>query len=92
MVSLAGIQLDYCVYQSSNPSLSSGEIFNIVKQVLKSTHTFFFRVIAIIGDGAQYNRSYQKRQFNCGDINDSHMKHPINKEPIYYISDPSHIR
>ena len=58
MVSLAGIQLDYCVYQSFNPSLSSGEIFNIVRQLLKSTHTFFFRVIAIIGDGAQCNRSY----------------------------------
>ena len=91
MVSLAGTQLDYCVYQTFNPSLSSGEIFDIVRQVLKSTHTFFFRVIAIIGDGAQCNRSYQKRHFNCGDINNLHMKHPLSKEPIYYISDPSHM-
>ena len=52
---------------------------------------FNFNVIAIIGDGAQCNRSFQKKYFIDGDKEDLRMNHPITKKPIYYISDPSHV-
>ena len=63
MVSLAGTQLDYCVYQCFNPSMSALDILTILNEVLIATATFFFNVIAIIGDGAQCNRQFQKRYF-----------------------------
>ena len=50
-----------------------------------------FEVIAIIGDGAQCNRQFQNKYFTDGNNNNLHMAHPITIEPIYYISDPSHV-
>jgi hypothetical protein len=91
MVSLAGTQLDYCVYQCFNPSMSALDIFTILNEVLIATATFFFNVIAIIGDGAQCNRQFQKRYFTYGEENNQHMIHPVWDEPIYFISDPSHV-
>ena len=41
--------------------------------------------------GAQCNRQYQKKYFTDGTKDDLHMKHPITHQPIYYISDPSHM-
>ena len=58
---------------------------------LIATASLHFEIIAIIGDGAQCNRQYQKKYFNEGDNNNKHMYHPITREPIYYISDPSHV-
>ena len=91
MVSLAGGQLDYCVYQCFNTSMSSLDIFTILREVLIATASLHFEIIAIIGDGAQCNRQYQKKYFNVGDNDNLHMDHPITSEPIYYISDPSHV-
>ena len=91
MVSLAGGQLDYCVYQCFNTSMSSLDIFTILREVLIATASLHFEIIAIIGDGAQCNRQYQKKYFNVGDNDNLHMDHPITNEPIYYISDPSHV-
>lgn len=62
-----------------------------MRQVLIATHTFYFNIIAIIGDGAQCNRSFQNKYFIDGDKKDLHMNHPITKKPIYYVSDPSHV-
>ena len=91
MVSLAGSQLDYCVYQCFNPSMSALDIFTILNEVLIATATFFFNIIAIIGDGAQCNRQYQRRYFNSGEPNNQHMIHPVWNQPIYFLSDPSHV-
>lgn len=91
MVSLAGGQLDYCVYQCFNTSMTSLDIYTILREVLIATASMHFEVIAIIGDGAQCNRQFQKKYFTDGNNNNSHMAHPITIEPIYYISDPSHV-
>ncbi len=91
MVSLAGCQLDYCVYQCFNTSMTSLDIHSILREVLIAIAAMHFDIIAIIGDGAQCNRQYQKKYFNSGGCNNLHMVHPITLKPIYYISDPSHV-
>ena len=60
MVSLAGGQLDYCVYQCFNTSMTSLDIFTVLREVMIATASLQFDIIAIIGDGAQCNRQYQK--------------------------------
>ena len=91
MVSLAGAQLDYCVYQCFNTSMTSLDIYTILREVLVATASMHFEVIAIIGDGAQCNRQFRNKYFTDGNNNNLHMAHPITIEPIYYISDPSHV-
>ena len=53
-------------------------------------------IIAIIGDGAQCNRQFQNRFFNevvrKGEISFNNlMVHKVTENPIFYISDPSHM-
>ena len=60
MVSLAGGQLDYCVYQCFNTSMTSLDTYTVLREVLISTATLQFDIIAIIADGAQCNRQFQK--------------------------------
>ena len=91
MVSLAGGQLDYCIYQCFNTSMTSLDIYTILREVLIATASMHFEVIAIIGDGAQCNRQFQRKYFTNGNKDNLHMAHPITSEPIYYISDPSHV-
>jgi hypothetical protein len=71
--------------------MSALDINRVLREVLIATSTYHFNVIAIIGDGAQCNRQYQKRYFTEGKPDNLHMKHPTTNEPIYYISDPSHM-
>ena len=91
MVSLAGGQLDYCVYQSFDTSQTSFDIHKILEEVMVEAASLDFEVIAIIGDGAQCNRQFQKNNFTLGGKDNLHMAHPVTGEPIYYISDPSHV-
>lgn len=91
MVSLAGGQLDYCVYQCFHTSMTSLDIHTILREVLIATASMHFEVIAIIGDAAQCNRQFQNKYFTDENNNNLHMAHPITIEPIYYISDPSHV-
>jgi hypothetical protein len=71
--------------------MTSLDIFTVLREVLIATASLQFDIIAIIGDGAQCNRQYQKKYFTDGTKDDIHMKHPITRQPIYYISDPSHM-
>ena len=91
MVSLAGGQLDYCVYQCFNTSMTSLDIYTVLREVLIATEPLQFDIIAITADGAQCNRQFHKKYFTDENSDDSHMKHPITHQPIHYISDPSHV-
>ena len=56
-----------------------------------------FKIIAIVGDGAQCNRQFQNRFFTktieYGDkiLYEKLMIHRVTEKPIFYISDPSHM-
>ena len=76
--------------------MSTQDIYTVIYQALHGVSMFHFTIVAIIGDGAQANRQFQKRYFRS-DATDSNgiiyndcMIHPIYRNPIFYISDPSH--
>lgn len=91
------MQFDYCVYQCFSTSLSAVDISRIMRETMVSCAQFHFRIVSIIGDGAQCNRQFQKRYFKetmeveNGQKYEYFMKHPIYGNPIFYISDPSHM-
>ena len=97
MVNLAGAQLDYCVFQCFTTSMSALDICHVFKETIAALSLFHFRIIAVIGDGAQCNRQFQKRYFidtigiQNGRSIGNFMTHPVYKKPIFYISDPSHM-
>ena len=76
--------------------MSTQDIYTVIYYALHGVSMFHFTIVAIIGDGAQANRQFQKRYFKS-EITDSNgtiykdcMLHPVYKNPIFYISDPSH--
>ena len=97
MVNLVGKQYDYCVNQCFSTSLSAVDIEEIIRTTMIAASKYRFNIISIIADGAQCNRQFQKRYFihgNKGMENTdytAHMVHPITSQPVYYISDPSHM-
>lgn len=97
LVSLAGPQFDYCIYQCFSTSMSTMDIYEAINAALLGCCQFHFKVISIIGDGAQCNRQFQKRFFNETLIDDNGytyeglMVDRIPNQPIFYISDPSHM-
>lgn len=97
MVTLAGTQLDYCVFQCFTHSMIALDISRVFKETIAALSLFHFRIIAVIGDGAQCNRQFQKRYFidqtelNNGRSIVDFMTHPVYKNPIFYLSDPSHM-
>ena len=97
LVSLAGPQFDYCVFQCFSTSMSTTDIYSVINDTLLGVSLFHFTVVSVIGDGAQCNRQFQKRYFN-ETVYDNHrnkydclMIERINNRPIFYISDPSHM-
>ena len=97
MVSLAGTQFDYCVFQTFTTSMSALDIRCVIRETIASLSLFHFRIVAVIGDGAQCNRQFQRRYFTenkilrDGKLYKNFMTHPVNGNPIFYISDPSHM-
>lgn len=77
--------------------MSAVDIEELMRKTIVAAATYRFNIIAIIADSAQCNRQYQKRYFNIGkegmekDDYTAYMVHPVTLEPIYYISDPSHM-
>ena len=77
--------------------MSAVDIEELMSKTIIVSAAYRFNIISIIADGAQCNRQYQKRNFNIGDYsidNDkytSYMIHPVLSDPIYYLSDPSHM-
>ena len=77
--------------------MSSLDIRSVIRDTTNALGVFHFRIISIIGDGAQCNRQFQKKYFT--DIITNHngikfdnlMIQPIYNNPIFYISDPSHM-
>ena len=97
LVSLAGPQFDYCVFQCFSTSMSTTDIYSVINDTLLGVSLFQFTVVSVIGDGAQCNRQFQKRYFT-ETVYDNHrnkydhlMIERINNRPIFYISDPSHM-
>ena len=76
--------------------MSTQDIYTVIYHALHGVSMFHFTIVAIIGDGAQANRQFQKRYFTSetkdsnGIIYNDCMIHPIYRNPIFYISDPSH--
>ena len=97
LVSLVGKQFDYCVYQCFSTTMSSLDIRSVIRDTINALSVFHFRVVSVIGDGAQCNRQFQKKYFTDEMTNhngmkfDNLMKEPIYDNPIFYISDPSHM-
>ena len=77
--------------------MSAVDIEELLRKTIVVAATYRFNVISVIADGAQCNRQFQKRYFNIGDKNmekddyTAYMIHPITSDPIYYVSDPSHM-
>ena len=95
-MSLAGKQLDYCVYQCFTSTMSTMDIHSVISKTLLATSMLRFNIIAIIGDGAQCNRQFQNRFFDKvirrdESVFDNLMVHRVSEKPIFYISDPSHM-
>lgn len=73
------------------------DIKGIIRDAISALSVFHFRIIAIIGDGAQCYRQFQRRYFidkrvlPNGKAIDNFMTHPIIGNPIFYISDTSHM-
>lgn len=73
------------------------DIYSVINDTLLGVSLFHFTVVSIIGDGAQCNRQFQKRFFNesIHDNNGNKYEHlmidRISNNPIFYISDPSHM-
>jgi hypothetical protein len=97
MVSLAGRQIDYCVNQTFTASMSAVDIELVLTTTIKVASVYRFKIVSIIADGAQCNRQFQKRNFKAGgkDKNNldykCYMVHPVTFNPIFFISDPSHM-
>ena len=92
-----GKQFDYCVYQCFTTTISSFDVRSIIRDTINALGVFHFRVVSVIGDGAQCNRQFQKNYFTDKVINhngilfNNLMREPIYNNPIFYISDPSHM-
>jgi hypothetical protein len=77
--------------------MSTKNIFGAMNEALLGCSQFHFKIISIIGDGAQCNRQFQKRFFIESVIDDNGKKYEslmvdrIPHQPIFYISDPSHM-
>ena len=97
MVSLTGRQIDYCVNQSFTSSMSAVDIELLLTRTIKVASGYRFLIISIIADGAQCNRQFQKRNFKAGGKDNNNMDykcymvHPVSLNPIFFISDPSHM-
>lgn len=90
------MQLDYCVYQCFSSTMSTMDIHSVISKCLLATSMLRFNIIAIIGDGAQCNRQFQNKFFDevvrKGEISFNNlMVHKVTENPIFYISDPSHM-
>lgn len=76
--------------------MSTQDIYTVIYNALHGVSMFHFTIVAIIGDGAQANRQFQKRYFTSKTTDSNEviynncMLHPIYHNPIFYISDPSH--
>ena len=96
MVNLSGSQFDYCIFQCFSTSMSTQDIYKVIYNAIHGASMYHFTIIAIIGDGAQANRQFQKRFFQSevsifnGVKFSNCMLNPIYNNPIFYISDPSH--
>lgn len=77
--------------------MSTTDIYSVICKSLLATAMLRFSIIAIIGDGAQCNRQFQNRFFTktVSGQNEKLIEkvfvHQVTKEPIFYISDPSHM-
>ena len=77
--------------------MSTMDIHSVISKSLLAASMVHFKIIAIIGDGAQCNRQFQNRFFTKSIkiddrvIYDKLMIHIITEKPIFYISDPSHM-
>jgi hypothetical protein len=77
--------------------MSTTDIFGAINEALLGCSQFHFKIISIIGDGAQCNRQFQKRFFNESLMDNNGRKYEglmvdrIPHQPIFYISDPSHM-
>ena len=72
------------------------DIYSVISKSLLAASMLRFNIIAIIGDGAQCNRQFQHRFFDKiikkGLISFDHlMIHKVTENPIFCISDPSHM-
>lgn len=73
------------------------DIYGAINEALLGCSQFHFKIISIIGDGAQCNRQFQKRFFSESLIDNNGFKYEglmvdrISNQPIFYISDPSHV-
>ena len=73
------------------------DIHCVISRSLLAASMLHFKIIAIVGDGAQCNRQFQNRFFtktiNNGDkiLYEKLMIHRVTEKPIFYISDPSHM-
>lgn len=53
-----------------------------------------FNVIGVCCDGSQANRSWWKHEFTqhwCDDPLSTFALHPVTHEPVFWVSDPSHV-
>lgn len=77
--------------------MSTTDIYSVICKSLLATAMLRFSIIAIIGDGAQCNRQFQNRFFTKdisgenNEIFDKVFLHQVTQQPIFYISDPSHM-
>ena len=77
--------------------MSTMDIHSVISKSLLAASMVHFKIIAIIGDGAQCNRQFQNRFFTKSIkyddkvMYDKLMIHRITEKPIFYISDPSHM-
>lgn len=70
------------------------DLQNLYHNACNSLHVMGFKVIAVCCDGASTNRAWQHREFvyrvHESDPFPVYAQHVTTKEPIFWISDPSH--
>ena len=77
--------------------MSTMDIHSVISKSILAASMVHFKIIAIVGDGAQCNRQFQNRLFTKifkkGNdvIYEKLMIHSVTTNPIFYISDPSHM-
>ena len=90
MVNLSGSQFDYCIFQCFSTSMSTQDIYKVIYNAIHGASIYHFTIIAIIGDGAQANRQFQRRFFQSevsnlkGEKFFSCILHPVYNSPKFY--------